>query len=50
MDTQHWKCPGQPEEKEKGIEPDKEDLRGAQNKTVGAGQPPGGFRISAFLQ
>lgn len=29
MDTQHWKCPGQPEEKEKGIEPDKEDLRGA---------------------
>ena len=50
MDTQDCKCQGQPEEEEKGIEPDKKDLTGAQNKTVGAGQPQDGFRISAFLQ
>lgn len=29
MDTQDCKCQGQPEEEEKGIEPDKEDLTGA---------------------
>lgn len=49
MDTQDCKWQGQLEEKEKGTESDKEDLMGAQNKTVGPGQPQDGFHISAFL-
>lgn len=43
-------CQGQLEEKEKDTQPAKEDLRAAQNKTMGAVQPENEFHISAFPQ